>query len=73
MPNTFNVERVNLHTFSASELNNLIYDLFGIKPESQLLFYTTENINDYEHRILVIKKSTPKKLMKFLDFITKTL
>jgi len=63
----FSVERINLHLYCASELNSLIYNLFGIKPELQLIFYTTDKTIDYEARLV-----NDSKLEKYLDFIIKT-
>ena len=67
----FSVERINIHLYSAKELNNLIYNLFGLRPELQLIFYTTDKTIDYEARLVNDSKSKPKKIQEVFGFYHK--
>ena len=72
LPKEYIVQRTNIHTLNYNDLRNLIYSLFGIKPDNQLLFYETKKTNDYENRILTdLKKPSPTKTDEVYGFYYK--
>ena len=72
IPDEYIVKRINLDTYSVSELKNLLYIEYDVIPNQQLLFYNTTDDYEYRNRIIIDNLDhKSKKVNEVLGFYYK--